>query len=185
MSDEPMIPRRLGRQTFYTSPWFSLHLDRVEFPGGHTVEKYQMLETTREVVGCVVTNDRGEFLLVRVPRYPTQRLEWEIPGGGIDAGETPVQAGLREALEESGHECADAREIYAFHPVNGYSNEVFHIVTARVRGGCVAGFDRREVTEWRWFSRGELDGMIRRGELQDGLTLAGLLLVFAGFGGAD
>ncbi|MFF3442409.1 NUDIX hydrolase [Streptosporangium sp. NPDC002721] len=41
----------------------------------------------------------GRHLLLVFDRF---RGEWELPGGGIDPGETPLQAAVRELHEESG-----------------------------------------------------------------------------------
>jgi 8-oxo-dGTP diphosphatase len=47
-------------------------------------------------------NGRGEHLLV----FSRRRQWWELPGGAIDAGETPRDCAVRELGEESGVECA-------------------------------------------------------------------------------
>src|SRR4051812_15423557 len=41
----------------------------------------------------------GSHLLVVFDRF---RQQWELPGGGIDSGETPLRAAVRELREESG-----------------------------------------------------------------------------------
>lgn len=41
----------------------------------------------------------GRHLLLVFDRF---RQQWELPGGGIDSGETPLQAAVRELQEESG-----------------------------------------------------------------------------------
>lgn len=41
----------------------------------------------------------GQQLLLVFDRF---RRQWELPGGGIDPGETPRQAAIRELREESG-----------------------------------------------------------------------------------
>jgi 8-oxo-dGTP diphosphatase len=50
--------------------------------------------------GCIVRDQSGRVLLVK----PTYKPGWEIPGGMVEANESPVQACLREAREEIGLE---------------------------------------------------------------------------------
>jgi len=48
--------------------------------------------------GVVVVNDDAELLLCHV----TGQDHWDLPKGGLDEGETPLQAALRETREETG-----------------------------------------------------------------------------------
>jgi 8-oxo-dGTP pyrophosphatase MutT (NUDIX family) len=45
----------------------------------------------------------GEIILVRQFRWGSDELSWELPGGIVDEGEDPVEAGLRELREETGY----------------------------------------------------------------------------------
>lgn len=49
-------------------------------------------------VGGFVTNDQGQVLLIKSPRYG----DWEFPGGQVEEGETVIRALEREVLEETG-----------------------------------------------------------------------------------
>lgn len=51
-------------------------------------------------VGAVVRDDRGRVLLVRRANEPGRGL-WSVPGGRIEADETPHQALVREVFEET------------------------------------------------------------------------------------
>ena len=175
MSDQHQIPKRLARKIVHECPWYGLYQDRVEFPGGYIVETYQILETDHHVVGAVVENDAGDILMVKIPRYPTQRIEWEIPGGSIDEGEDPITAGIREVCEETGYQTKNHKLLCTYNPVNGYSNEEFFLIYCEATGTPCAEIDKNEVLEVRWFTRQEILDLIARNELKDGLTLVGLL----------
>jgi putative (di)nucleoside polyphosphate hydrolase len=61
----------------------------------------------RAGVGAVVRDGDGSILVLR--RKGVRRGAWQLPQGGIDAGETPLQAVRRELREETGLGPRDAR----------------------------------------------------------------------------
>jgi 8-oxo-dGTP pyrophosphatase MutT (NUDIX family) len=56
----------------------------------------------RVAVYGICEDGRGQVLLVRAARYLTVAGRWFLPGGGIDHGEHPVEALVREFAEETG-----------------------------------------------------------------------------------
>lgn len=59
----------------------------------------------RECVGIMLLNAQGKVWVGhRIAKRPQSSTDysWQMPQGGIDAGETPVQAALRELQEETG-----------------------------------------------------------------------------------
>ena len=55
------------------------------------------------VVGVVIINDNNEILLQKRSRFKRANpSKWGICGGKVDLGETPLDAGVRETLEEIG-----------------------------------------------------------------------------------
>jgi len=53
-----------------------------------------------ELAGCVITDEKGRVLLLH--RNNGKHMQWEIPGGKIDKGESAKTAAIREVKEELG-----------------------------------------------------------------------------------
>ncbi|MEV6696264.1 NUDIX hydrolase [Streptomyces sp. NPDC051453] len=61
-----------------------------------------MTETTdKPGISAAIIVDSGKVLMVR-RRISEGELMWQFPAGGIEAGETPEDAAVRETLEETG-----------------------------------------------------------------------------------
>ena len=55
------------------------------------------------VVGVVIINENNEILLQKRSKFKKiNPSKWGICGGKVDLGETPLDAGIRETLEEIG-----------------------------------------------------------------------------------
>src|SRR5215472_13705143 len=60
----------------------------------------------RRAVGIMLLNRDGEVFVGRRIDMPAMPA-WQMPQGGIDPGETPLQAALRELKEEIGTDQAE------------------------------------------------------------------------------
>lgn len=71
-----------------------------------------MTRNQRIVISLILRADAGILLMRRAKPYseflrydPDTEVGiglWELPGGGIDFGETPLESGVRETFEETG-----------------------------------------------------------------------------------
>jgi 8-oxo-dGTP diphosphatase len=61
-------------------------------------------------VGAVVHDGRGRLLMIRRGHDPGRGL-WSLPGGKVEAGESPEDAVEREVLEETGLAVRAGREL--------------------------------------------------------------------------
>lgn len=95
----------------------------------------------------VLTPDRRRVLLLRRQFL----FLWDLPGGGIEAGEGEEAAAVREAREETGLAIAVERLVGRYrHPsVYGRGDQVTHVYAARVAGGAEKRFGA-ETAGLRW-----------------------------------
>lgn len=103
--------------------------------------------------GCIF-NDKGEVLLQR--RGDSNK--WGFTGGAIELGETPQQAAIREAKEETGLdvEVGDIIGIYTDsdmkYPNGDKAHSIFIVFKLQAVGGELR-CDKQETLELKYFSK--------------------------------
>jgi 8-oxo-dGTP pyrophosphatase MutT (NUDIX family)/GNAT superfamily N-acetyltransferase len=172
--EKPHFPQRVDRRTIYESEWVNLYLDSVIFPDGKFIDRYHMLDFPKQAVAALVQDQDGKLLFERVYRYPTGRMEWEVPAGGIEPGEDILETAQREIFEETGFTSHQHKLLYSFFPANGNTNIQFHLVSCQA-GDRSGNMDEGEIFEIRWMSRTEIQELLHTGELKDGFTLSAVL----------
>lgn len=115
--------------------------------------------TFRANAGIVVTNDRGEVLALERADVPGA---WQLPQGGIEPGEEPRDAALRELTEETGLRATDVEIVgevsdwlaYELPPEHrsaktgrGQVQRWFHV---RLRPGATPGRSSTEAGRLAW-----------------------------------
>lgn len=68
------------------------------------------MTSPRPSVRVVCVDPEGEVLMLHWQDPVSARRLWEPPGGGIEAGETPAEAAVRELAEETGIEAEVAAD---------------------------------------------------------------------------
>lgn len=149
-----------------------------------TVETAPGIKATREVVehsecvAAVVVDQNDNVLLVRQFRYAVGEFLLEIPAGGIDPGEAPLDTVRRELREEIGYLPRRIEKLGGFYTIPGYSTEYLHcfLATDLVSSRLVA-----EDTEGIELVRVPLEQtlqLIASGQISDAKSIAALLLFF-------
>ena len=85
----------------YENPWLTVWHDVVDRPDG-SPGVYGVVHFANLAAGVVVLDDLDRVLLVGQHRYSLDAYSWEIPEGGVAAGESPLDGARRELVEESG-----------------------------------------------------------------------------------
>lgn len=78
-------------------------------------------------MALVVRDER--ILMIQTFRFG--RFIWELPGGGIETGETPQEAAVRELKEECGMDGTVIRPLNTLHCKDGSAEYVFLVDVSR------------------------------------------------------
>jgi len=165
--------RRISTRPVYDNHWISVREDVVELPNGRSTV-YGVVECS-ECVGVLPFLDPDTVLLVGQYRYVAGDFFWEIPTGGLHAGETPTVAAQRELAEEAGHEAGRLVELGDFHTSKSILREVAHLYVAEDLRPASRPPDPTEFIERRAFPFADVVAMVEGGEIKDAMTIIAVL----------
>ena len=118
----------------------------------------------------VVMNPEGRFLLLKRSSYPDQWMpnKWSMPGGGIEDGEKPVEAALRELKEETGLSVDKFKESFVIQR----GENVEHVFLMLYEGDPFNIKIDKENQGFGWFGYNEINFLDTVPNLMDYINLA-------------
>lgn len=123
----------LSSRNIVNDRWIKMRADTCETAEGVRIDPFYVIETPDVGVAVAITSG-GEIVLVRQYRHGFGGPVLELPAGRIDAGEDPVQACLRELVEETGYSGGETRLLrtVSLNPMR-YANRLHVVLTDGVQ----------------------------------------------------
>ena len=113
------------------------------------------------VVAGALTDGNGRWLMHRRPEGKDHAGLWEFPGGKVEAGETPLEALVRELEEEAGVLLEAASFTEAGFAVTDATSERAHdiVILLYTASSWVGRIEAREGGLFEWYSTEELPAL--------------------------
>jgi 8-oxo-dGTP pyrophosphatase MutT (NUDIX family) len=165
-------------EVVFENPYVWIEHSPVTRPDG-TPGTYSVIRFRRAAVGIIAIDATGHTYLVGQYRYPTSRYEWEIPEGGCEARETPLECAKRELREEVGLLATHWEQILHMQLSNSCTDEVSYTFLAT---GLTPTAPEPDATEKLQIVRLPLSEAFQRlyqGEIRDAISVSSLYKVQA------
>lgn len=176
----------LSRTLLYDSPWVHLREDTFTHRRG-AQGRYAVCGFKRTACGVLALDEHDRVVLVGQWRYPLEGYSWELPEGGGEAEETPLQSIQRELEEEAGLRAQVWEPLAFFHTSNSSTDEETFLFLAQGLSPAPGG-EAPEADEELICLREPFTQCLTRvlnGELTDSLTVVALLALQARRSGAS
>ncbi|MEM9481378.1 MAG: NUDIX hydrolase [Verrucomicrobiota bacterium] len=174
MSSETNPWKTKSTRIAFDNPWISVIDNEVVQPNGSD-GNYTYVHFKRKAVAIVPVDEAGNTWLVGQYRYTLDRYSWEVPEGGSDPGEEPLDCAKRELKEETGLSAEQYDLILEMDLSNCVSDEVSFTFLARGLTEGEMAPDESEELKVKKVPLVEAVKMIGTGEIRDALSIGSLL----------
>lgn len=142
-----------------------------EMPDGATAVFHTMHPEGTHLVNAVALTPDNQVILVRQFRAGPEKIMHELPGGFVDEGEEPVEAVIRELMEETGYVPGEIEELGTTQK-DAYLNGTWHgffMTNCELKG--IQELDEGEHIEVELVSIDQLLEHARNGDMTDTHTV--------------
>lgn len=124
---------------------------------------------------CILAlTDEGQALCLKQYRHAIGQWEWELPAGGIEEGDNPLETAQRELIEETGYSAKSWESLGVVYPSPGSTNEKIHLFLASQLVPAEQQLESGEYIKVHALQIEELYELVTKHEFNHGAGLAAL-----------
>ncbi len=172
MAIEPEVG--LSKETAYDGKLFKVVKEMVRLPDGR--ERPRELVIHPGAVALVVVDEQDRLVMVRQYRRAADAVLLEIPAGTREPGEDAETCARREVREETGYSAGRVERLGGFYSAPGFCTEFLECFLLTDLNEGESGGDEDENIEIEHLTFEEVLDGIRRGEIVDAKSIAGILM---------
>lgn len=164
------------RERIFTGVKFAVDRVQIRTHGGGTTQR-ELIVHGGAVLVLPILDDApgGRVVMIRNQRFAVEKELWELCAGTLEPGEDPAECAARELIEETGYEAKSIEKLCEFYTSPGMTNELMRVFLAKDLthvGQRLEATEHIQVELCRW---PDVLEMVRKGEIVDGKTIAGIL----------
>ncbi|MBT3817032.1 MAG: NUDIX hydrolase [Candidatus Magasanikbacteria bacterium] len=167
------MPKRLKKvseEVLHENPWYIYKHDTYIKPNDE-IGDYYYSELRGSAIIIPLLED-GSVLMTVQYRYLSDKQSIEFPAGGIKKTQDPLGAAKAELFEETGWVATNFVKVATMEPSIGFSKDKTHVFIATLAEEHEQHLDDTEEIELLYRKPHEIEEMIRRNDIWDGMTLA-------------
>lgn len=173
------LPTIVKTELLARSDWFQIEALHLEFANGQQRVYERLRGSGYQSVLVVALPDPQHVLLVREYAVGVEQRVLGLPKGGVEPGETTLQAANRELMEEVGLRAGRLRELGVLTLAPGHLCHSCSVVLAEDLQPCTATGDEPEPLEVMQLALSQLPALVASGELQEARAIAALFMALS------
>lgn len=158
---------------------FQANWIRRKNPKTNQMHNFVRLDSLDWVNIIPITSD-NEVIMVEQYRHGIDEVTLEIPGGLIDKSEQPIDAGMRECIEETGFASEESPILLGINNPNPafLNNRCYSYLWLNVKKKFEQRLDLNEVINVKLFPLNEIHYLINWGKISHSLVLNAFFFLF-------
>ena len=171
-----MKPKTVSSNTIYKDTHIHVKKDVLKRDNFSWNQVY--LEWNNKNAVCVIPYEKEGVYLIKQYRHASKKYMWQFPGGIKEKGISDKQMAKRELREETGFAAKNIEKIGSFFPEPGLTSVEIKVYIAKQLQKKTKILEKSEEgIKLMFFPLLEMAQMVKKGQIQCGITLSSYLLL--------
>lgn len=161
-------------QSYVYDGFYKVREDKLRLGEGRHYNYYTVVGQDNAVM-VIAEEESGKLIINHEYRHPTRQILLSLPGGTLEAGESPLKGALRELQEETGYSSEKLSLLGTAYPIPGmYPQRIHYVLAQNCRKTTDPNLEIAEYIQTELLYLSHLQEKIRAGHPVDGILCSAL-----------